>query len=198
MCKHSKSRVVKIAIGISSLMVAGSFVWFAGQLVQKQDLLNDRLDSIDLKLRSLEESVEEAKSRIEDSKAVEMDVEEEHSEGSKTEAEDLVQEVKVENTTQETVLVSQEVDTCHSWMTQAGILDQASAYVLIMRESGCNPNAVNRYSGACGIGQQLPCGKWVHTWNDPVGGMIDMQNYVIGRYGSWANALAFSNANGWY
>ena len=88
--------------------------------------------------------------------------------------------------------------TCQDWMKSAGISDTASAYTLIMRESGCNPNAVNPSTGACGIGQQLPCGKWKHTWNDPVGAMKDMQTYVFSRYGSWANALAFHNSHGWY
>lgn len=87
---------------------------------------------------------------------------------------------------------------CRSWMAQAGITDMANAYTLIMKESGCNPNAVNASSGACGIGQQLPCGKWPHQWNDPVGGMIDMQSYVMARYGSWANALAFHRRMNWY
>lgn len=87
---------------------------------------------------------------------------------------------------------------CHSWMDAAGITNQTTAYQLIMKESGCNPNAVNPFSGACGIGQQLPCGKWPHTWNDPIGGMKDMQNYVMSRYGSWSAALAFHLANNWY
>lgn len=88
--------------------------------------------------------------------------------------------------------------SCQDWMNAAGITDQVNAHILIMRESGCNPNAVNPSSGACGIGQQLPCGKWPHPWNDPIGGMIDMQNYVFARYGTWADAVAFSTANGWY
>ncbi len=88
--------------------------------------------------------------------------------------------------------------TCAEWMTQAGITDPGNAIILINRESGCNPSATNRSSGACGIGQQLPCGKWDHPWNDPVGGMIDMQEYVVARYGSWANAVGFSNTHGFY
>lgn len=94
--------------------------------------------------------------------------------------------------------------TCHDWMRQAGITDMVNAHILIMRESGCNPNAVNPSSGACGIGQQLPCGKWSHTWNDPIGGMKDMQIYVMNKYGSWANAVAFweeqkaQTGHGWY
>lgn len=87
---------------------------------------------------------------------------------------------------------------CASWMAEAGITDTASAIILINKESGCNPNAVNPSSGACGIGQQLPCGKWPHTWNDPVGSLIDMNAYVMERYGSWANALNFHLSNNWY
>lgn len=88
--------------------------------------------------------------------------------------------------------------SCESWMAAAGITDVASARELLRRESGCNPNAINPYSGACGLGQQLPCGKWKHAWNDPVGGLIDMQSYVYERYGSWANALAYHNAHNSY
>lgn len=88
--------------------------------------------------------------------------------------------------------------SCEDWMKAAGVTDMANAYTLIMKESGCNPNAVNSSTGACGIGQQLPCGKWPHRWNDPVGGIIDMQNYVLTRYGSWANALAFHYGHNWY
>lgn len=85
--------------------------------------------------------------------------------------------------------------SCNDWMVGAGISDMGDAYNVIMAESGCNPNAVNSSSGACGIGQQLPCGKWSHVWNDPVGGLIDMQGYVYGRYGSWAAAWQYELAH---
>jgi uncharacterized protein YabE (DUF348 family) len=85
-------------------------------------------------------------------------------------------------------------------MAQAGIPESqwSSAFKLIQKESGWNPNAVNRSSGACGLGQQLPCGKWKHHWNDPVGGLIDANGYVLGRYGSWDAAWAHSQRRGWY
>jgi hypothetical protein len=86
--------------------------------------------------------------------------------------------------------------SCLDWMTQAGVMDTSNAYTLILRESGCNPNAVNRSSGACGIPQALPCSKL--GTNDPVEQIRWMQQYVIRRYGSWANAVAFHNANNWY
>ena len=102
------------------------------------------------------------------------------------------------NAATNTQTASAMVGDCSAWMEQAGITDTVNAYKLIMKESGCNPRAVNKTSGACGIGQQLPCGKWSHQWDDPVGGMKDMQGYVIGRYGSWQQAWEYFNSNGSY
>lgn len=87
---------------------------------------------------------------------------------------------------------------CTDWIKAAGVKDVVNAHALIMRESGCNPNATNPSSGACGLGQQLPCGKWPHAWNDPIGGIKDMQAYVFARYGSWAAANSFQQSRGWY
>jgi len=72
----------------------------------------------------------------------------------------------------------------------------ANAAELIRRESGCNPNAVNKSSGACGIPQALPCSKL--GTSDPVQQIKWMQDYTIRRYGSWANAVQFHNKMGWY
>lgn len=87
-----------------------------------------------------------------------------------------------------------------SWLASSGIPQDQWAYVdqIVSRESGWNPNAVNSSSGACGLGQQLPCGKWSGAWNDPVAALIAMNGYVTGRYGSWAGAVAFWNTNHWY
>lgn len=86
--------------------------------------------------------------------------------------------------------------SCMDWIRQAGVTDVQSAYTLIMRESGCNPNAMNASSGACGIPQALPCSKL--GTSDPVAQIRWMQNYCVSRYGSWAGALAHSNSVGWY
>lgn len=86
--------------------------------------------------------------------------------------------------------------SCQDWMVAAGVTDMANAYTLIMRESGCNPNAVNKSSGACGIPQALPCSKL--GTNDPVEQIKWMQNYVNRRYGGWAGAVSFWNAHHWY
>lgn len=86
---------------------------------------------------------------------------------------------------------------CMDWIRQAGVDDVNSAYQLIMRESGCNPTVSNPYSGACGIPQELPCGK-SGCGSDPVCQIRWMQSYCKSRYGSWANALSFQIQNSWY
>jgi hypothetical protein len=86
--------------------------------------------------------------------------------------------------------------TCRDWMIAAGVTDLDNAYTIIMRESGCNPNAVNKSSGACGIPQALPCSKL--GTNDPVEQIKWMQNYVNNRYGGWAGAVSFWNQHHWY
>lgn len=89
--------------------------------------------------------------------------------------------------------------TKQDWMTAAGIPPNQWVYVdfIVSHESGWNPNAVNAGSGACGLGQQLPCGKWAGSWNDPVAALKAMTGYV-GRYGGWAGAYLFWQANHWY
>lgn len=87
-----------------------------------------------------------------------------------------------------------------AWMAAAGIPSNLWGYVdsIVSRESGWNPNAVNRSSGACGLGQQLPCGKWAGAWNDPVAALVAMTGYVNARYGGWAGAVAFWNSHHYY
>lgn len=88
----------------------------------------------------------------------------------------------------------------HSWLAASGIPQAHWGYVdsIVSRESSWNPNAINKSSGACGLGQQLPCGKWAGAWNDPVAALRAMNSYVVGRYGGWPQAVAFWNSNGWY
>lgn len=89
--------------------------------------------------------------------------------------------------------------TKEDWMRAAGIPQDVWFYAdfIVSHESGWNPNAVNPSSGACGLGQQLPCGKWAGAWNDPVAALRAMNGYVS-RYGGWAGAYAFWQANRWY
>lgn len=84
------------------------------------------------------------------------------------------------------------------WIRTAKVDDVGSAIQLINRESGCNPYAVNPSSGACGIAQELPCGKSGCQLGESVCQIAWMQSYVKARYGSWANAVAFHDRNNWY
>lgn len=87
---------------------------------------------------------------------------------------------------------------CEAWIAQAGIVDTINAIELIRRESNCNPNAVNGSSGACGVAQELPCGKSGCVLGDGACQVRWMNDYVQSRYGSWANAVAFHDRMNWY
>ncbi|HUC96186.1 MAG TPA: ubiquitin-like domain-containing protein [Candidatus Saccharimonadales bacterium] len=88
--------------------------------------------------------------------------------------------------------------SCSQWMADAGITDTGSASALIGKESGCNPYSVNPSSGACGVGQALPCSKTGCEMGDGACQMLWVNQYVLGKYGSWAAALQHSNLYGWY
>lgn len=92
--------------------------------------------------------------------------------------------------------------SCEDWLAQAGISDKVNARILIQRESGCNPYADNPTSDAYGIPQALPGNKMASHGADwatnPVTQLRWMEDYVLSRYGSWANAVGHSSAMGWY
>ncbi len=88
--------------------------------------------------------------------------------------------------------------SCSEWMAAAGITDLNNANYLIGKESGCNPYSVNKSSGACGVGQALPCSKTGCAMGDGACQTIWMNSYVMGRYGSWAAAANHHRQFGWY
>ena len=89
-------------------------------------------------------------------------------------------------------------------MLQAGISasDFEDAEWLITKESGWIINRSNSSSGAYGLPQALPGSKMASAGADwqtnPVTQLRWMNGYVMGRYGSWANAVAHSKSEGWY
>lgn len=87
---------------------------------------------------------------------------------------------------------------CSTWLADAGVQDIQSATTLISRESGCNPNAINKSSGACGVAQELPCGKSGCNLGDGACQVAWMASYVSSRYGTWAVALSHSLTMNWY
>ncbi len=87
-----------------------------------------------------------------------------------------------------------------SWLAASGIPSSEwwAVDMIVSRESSWNPNAVNPNGGACGLGQQLPCGKWAGQWNDPVAALKAQHGYVVARYGGYPQAVAFWNSHSWY
>ncbi|QMU98769.1 transglycosylase SLT domain-containing protein [Microbacterium esteraromaticum] len=86
------------------------------------------------------------------------------------------------------------------WMTAAGIASSDWPYVdyIVSKESGWNPNATNKSSGACGLVQALPCSKVPGNGYDPVDNLRWGNGYAVGRYGSWASAYSFWVRNHWW
>jgi len=113
-----------------------------------------------------------------------------------------IQSVVVEKPTKQVEVVGVKVQSfggsCGEWMSAAGIVDTANATYLIGKESGCNPYSVNRSSGACGVGQALPCSKTGCAMGDGACQTKWMNGYVMGRYGSWKAAADHHRARGWY
>lgn len=73
---------------------------------------------------------------------------------------------------------------------------------LLMRESGLNPEAVNKSSSACGLGQSLPCSKMKCELSQDIHDFTCqafwVRDYVKQRYGEFKTALAWHDANNWY
>jgi len=86
------------------------------------------------------------------------------------------------------------------WLAASNIPEASWGYAdfMVQKESGWNPNAVNKSSGACGLAQALPCSKLGPNWSNPVVALNWMNDYVNGRYGGWENAYNFWVAKRWY
>ena len=89
--------------------------------------------------------------------------------------------------------------TKSDWLAASNITEENWGYAdfMVQKESGWNPNAMNKSSGACGLAQALPCSKLGANWNDPVVALNWMNGYV-GRYGGWQGAYNFWLKNHWY
>ena len=89
-------------------------------------------------------------------------------------------------------------------MLEAGVAeaDLVTANLLIFKESSCNHLAVNPYSGAYGLCQALPATKMATAGDDyltnPLTQLQWCQLYMQVRYGTWANAWQFWQANNWW
>lgn len=155
------------------------------------------------------EELENTGKKIEELRIKEKSSHEEEAQQLKNQIEKLQQDLQAKAEAKKRSVVAQAIaptakasnvsGSKADWMRAAGIPESQWGYVdfIVSHESGWNPNAVNRSSGACGLGQQLPCGKWAGAWNDPVAALVAMNGYV-NRYGGWAGAVAFWQEHHYY
>lgn len=71
----------------------------------------------------------------------------------------------------------------------------AKAFIY-MKESGNRTDAINPSSGACGLGQALPCSKMPCSLQDYACQDNYFTNYMLSRYGSWEAAASFWKCTG--
>ena len=69
---------------------------------------------------------------------------------------------------------------------------------IYMHESGNNPGSVNKSSGACGLGQALPCSKMPCSLSDYACQDNFFTSYMKARYGTWENARAWWELHRWW
>ncbi len=80
----------------------------------------------------------------------------------------------------------------------APVSGNAAKAFIYAHESGNRTNAINASSGACGLGQALPCSKMGCGLSDYACQDAWFTNYAMQRYGSWENAMAFWQAHKWW
>ena len=81
--------------------------------------------------------------------------------------------------------------------------DYQAVVKILQRESGINPNSVNRSSGACGLFQAYPCNKTIKNgykdyytnWKTQVRWGLD---YIKYRYKTPSKAWSFWQKHHWY
>lgn len=81
---------------------------------------------------------------------------------------------------------------------QVAVSDNAAMLFIFSHESGNNPGAINASSGACGLGQALPCSKMPCSLSDYACQVNFFTQYAVDRYGSWAAAYSFWVAHAWW
>lgn len=91
--------------------------------------------------------------------------------------------------------------TDHEAIMQAANIDSsdwAAVNTIVNWESSWRTDAVEPTTGACGLLQELPCGKSGCSLSDTVCILSWGDSYVTSRYGGWQAAVSFHLANGWY
>lgn len=210
MKKTKKDEPVKVVGIIGKIILSLLVIGFAGLAIHNIRTLTVKLDDSSSNIERLESEKEQSGKDIENLKKENEDLntKKKELEDKNKELEDKLQ-AKLEaqkKAQQSATLASQQTTTvsgtCSDWMRQAGITDTQNASYIFQRESGCNPTATNKSSGAYGVCQALPGSKMASAGADwktnPVTQMKWCDSYAKSRYGSWAQAVAFWKNNKWW
>lgn len=209
----------KLFIAIPLLLV---FIALGIANIQEQRQLNQnldiQLDQKEIRIKNLQQkmleinkeldehkgSSEQDQERIKQLEQEKQQLEKDLQAKLERERQEVIAQQKLErasNTATGTATASASIGgSKQDWLRASGIPESQwwAVDYIVSRESSWNPNAVNKSSGACGLGQQLPCGKWAGAWNDPVAALKAQYGYVNARYGGYPQAVAFWQANHWY
>lgn len=196
---NRKKLIIGIIVGVMSLVIYSQIAHYTKQARLEREL-EQQSQVLELKVRELQNTSEQSSSKQRQIEALQKELEQKTKE-LQAKRENQARALAESSQTVSKPAVASAVavsGSCEQWMAQAGVNDLANARELIRRESGCNPNAVNSSSGACGIAQELPCGKSGCGLGNPVCQIKWMQSYVTARYGGWGGAVAWHNARNWY
>lgn len=152
------------------------------ELELKYDHLNFELDKADKTNKQQIKQLQDEKVKLEQEK-------------QKLEADLLAKRDAKEKANQ----ASQAALALGSSTAHAASVPQSGAKAFIYEhESGNNPGAINPSSGACGLGQALPCSKMPCSLSDYACQDNFFTGYMQQRYGTWENAKVFWLAHGWW
>lgn len=163
--------------------------------VKTEQKLNNQIKQLEAKTKEQQRlEVENLKKEIESIKQSKA------AEKARLAAIEAAKKPVVSKVAQSIVPTAQAATGSHTdWMAAAGISPSDYQYVefIVQKESGWNPSALNRASGACSLAQSLPCSKIGADWQNPVTALRWANSYVA-RYGGWAGAYQHWLQFSWY
>tara|TARA_B100001245_G_C22894477_1_gene431583 strand:- start:6440 stop:7102 length:663 start_codon:yes stop_codon:yes gene_type:complete len=218
-----KAKILGTAVAITILAGFSYLAISSGITAEKLQVKTIKLESTEEKLKDVNQEVKKLKTQSSQDKEKRKKLEKEKAElerqlQAKAEAkaklaraaEAAASAVTSNKASAAPIPTIQITGNKQSWLVASGIPEHEWGYVdaIVSRESGWDPCAYNpgqsdcnaSPTSACGLAQSLPCGKqsvYGH-WTNPVANLKWMNDYVNGRYGGWAQAVAFWSANRWY
>lgn len=181
------------ALGISNVTTTHNQLEFRNVELKSTDA---QLKTLQVKYDNLNEQLDKA---LDSGKTSEQQLKKLQDEKKRLEKEkaDLQQQVSLKQQRDAEAKTVAKAAALSSTAYAAGDPNSAKMFIY-QHESGNNPGAINPSSGACGLGQALPCSKMGCSLSDYACQDKFFTGYAMARYGSWENAKAFWLANHWW